>query len=273
MQTPEAQAQAEAAREARISGLAAQASESEGSEALGGAGDINAEAALTVAEELSEARPAFRSSTGSADGDDDDDNAAFRRRQRHLAVDVDEAVVELLLARCVSESAALRSSLRRATAAWEGLGGTVPAEGGEDTRSALRSALAAAEASAAVLQESLHGLARRPAEEVGRSEEAAASPRTGTEDPASLHALSLQAPTSHPHAAPEGAALEGGAENVGGPEEQRERQSDEDDAGDPSHCTCGVERRGEFGTLGSLAGCFLALGSGLRLVGTASARR
>eukprot|EP01045_Picozoa_sp_COSAG04_P015971 COSAG04_NODE_1301_length_7315_cov_12.447755_3_plen_133_part_00 len=30
---------------------------------------------------------------------------------------------------------------------------------------------------------------------------------------------------------------------------------------------------GEFSPLGSLAGCFLALGSGLRLVGTASARR
>ena len=29
----------------------------------------------------------------------------------------------------------------------------------------------------------------------------------------------------------------------------------------------------EFGTLGPLAGCFLALGSGLRLVGTASPRR
>jgi len=46
-----------------------------------------------------------------------------------------------------------------------------------------------------------------------------------------------------------------------------------DIAGDPSHCTWDVERRGEFGTLGSLAGCFLALGSGLGLVGTASARR
>ena len=31
--------------------------------------------------------------------------------------------------------------------------------------------------------------------------------------------------------------------------------------------------KGEFSPLGSLAGCFLALGSGLRLVGTASARR
>ena len=30
---------------------------------------------------------------------------------------------------------------------------------------------------------------------------------------------------------------------------------------------------GEFGTLGSLAGCFLALGSGLGPVGTVSARR
>ena len=46
-----------------------------------------------------------------------------------------------------------------------------------------------------------------------------------------------------------------------------------DHAGDPSHCTCGVERRGEFSPLGPLAGCFLALGSGLRLVGTASSRR
>ena len=43
--------------------------------------------------------------------------------------------------------------------------------------------------------------------------------------------------------------------------------------GDPSHCIWGVERRGEFSPLGSLAGCFLALGSGLGLVGTASARR
>ena len=43
--------------------------------------------------------------------------------------------------------------------------------------------------------------------------------------------------------------------------------------GDPSHCTCGVERRAEFGALGSLAGCFLAPGSGLGLVGTASSRR
>ena len=42
---------------------------------------------------------------------------------------------------------------------------------------------------------------------------------------------------------------------------------------DPSHCTWGVERRGEFGTLGPRAGGFLALGSGLRLVGTASSRR
>ena len=132
--------------------------------------------------------------------------------------------MELLLARCVSESAALRGSLRRATAAWEGLG-AVPAEGGQDTRSALRTALAAAEASAAVLQESLHGLARRPAEEAGRSEEAAGSPRT--EDAGSLHALSLQAPTSHPHAAPEGAALESGVGNMGEPEEQWERQKDE----------------------------------------------
>ena len=43
--------------------------------------------------------------------------------------------------------------------------------------------------------------------------------------------------------------------------------------GDPSHCVCGVERRAEISGLGSLAGCFLALGSGLRLVGTASSRR
>ena len=34
-------------------------------------------------------------------------------------------------------------------------------------------------------------------------------------------------------------------------------------SGDPSHCVWGVERRGEFSPLGSLAGCFLALGSGL----------
>ena len=46
-----------------------------------------------------------------------------------------------------------------------------------------------------------------------------------------------------------------------------------DPAGDPSHCAWGVERRGEFSPLGSLAGCFLALGSGLGLVGTASSRR
>ena len=43
--------------------------------------------------------------------------------------------------------------------------------------------------------------------------------------------------------------------------------------GDPSHCTCGVERRAELSALGSLAGCFLTLGSGLGLVGTVSARR
>ena len=42
---------------------------------------------------------------------------------------------------------------------------------------------------------------------------------------------------------------------------------------DPSHCTWGVERRGEFSPLGPRAGCFLALDSGLGLVGTASARR
>ena len=33
------------------------------------------------------------------------------------------------------------------------------------------------------------------------------------------------------------------------------------------------KRRAEISGLGPLAGCFLALGSGLRLVGTASARR
>ena len=38
-------------------------------------------------------------------------------------------------------------------------------------------------------------------------------------------------------------------------------------------CTWGVERRGEFSPLGPLAGCFLALGSGLGLVGTVSTRR
>ncbi len=41
----------------------------------------------------------------------------------------------------------------------------------------------------------------------------------------------------------------------------------------PSPCTWGVERRAEFGTLGPLAGCFSALGSGLGLAGTASSRR
>ena len=44
-------------------------------------------------------------------------------------------------------------------------------------------------------------------------------------------------------------------------------------AGDPSHCTWGVERREEFSPLGSLAGCFLALGAGLGLVGTVSSSR
>ena len=43
--------------------------------------------------------------------------------------------------------------------------------------------------------------------------------------------------------------------------------------GDPSHCTWGVERRAEFSALGPLAGCFLALGSGLWLAGPASASR
>ena len=42
---------------------------------------------------------------------------------------------------------------------------------------------------------------------------------------------------------------------------------------DPLVSTWGVERRGEFSPLGPRAGCFLALGSGLGLVGTASARR
>ena len=41
---------------------------------------------------------------------------------------------------------------------------------------------------------------------------------------------------------------------------------------DPSHCTWGVERRGEFSPLGP-AGCFLGLGFGLGLVGTVSSRR
>ena len=45
------------------------------------------------------------------------------------------------------------------------------------------------------------------------------------------------------------------------------------DPGDPSHCTWGADRRGEFSPLGPGAGCFLALGSGLGLVGTASSRR
>ena len=44
-------------------------------------------------------------------------------------------------------------------------------------------------------------------------------------------------------------------------------------AGDASHCTCSVERRAEFSPLGPRAGSFLALGSGLGLVGTASLRR
>ena len=35
----------------------------------------------------------------------------------------------------------------------------------------------------------------------------------------------------------------------------------------------GVERRAEFGALGPRAGCFLALGFGLGLVGTVSSRR
>ena len=43
--------------------------------------------------------------------------------------------------------------------------------------------------------------------------------------------------------------------------------------GDPSHCVWGVERRAEISGLGPLAGCFLDLGSGLGLVGTASSRR
>ena len=44
------------------------------------------------------------------------------------------------------------------------------------------------------------------------------------------------------------------------------------DPGDPSHCTCGVERRAEFSPLGPPAGCFLALGSRLGLVGTVPSR-
>eukprot|EP01045_Picozoa_sp_COSAG04_P013573 COSAG04_NODE_968_length_9110_cov_6.799911_11_plen_214_part_00 len=43
--------------------------------------------------------------------------------------------------------------------------------------------------------------------------------------------------------------------------------------GDPSPCTWDVERRGEFSPLGPRARCFLALGSGLGLVGTASPGR
>ena len=42
---------------------------------------------------------------------------------------------------------------------------------------------------------------------------------------------------------------------------------------DPLVSTWGVERRGEFSPLGPRAGCFLALGFGLGLVGTASSRR
>ena len=41
----------------------------------------------------------------------------------------------------------------------------------------------------------------------------------------------------------------------------------------PLVSTCGVERRAEFSPLGPRAGCFLALGSGVGLVGTVSARR
>ena len=54
--------------------------------------------------------------------------------------------------------------------------------------------------------------------------------------------------------------------------EARDRD-DLDLPGDPSHCAWGVERRAEISALGPLAGCFSALGSGLGLVGTASARR
>ena len=43
--------------------------------------------------------------------------------------------------------------------------------------------------------------------------------------------------------------------------------------GDPPPFAWGVERRGEFSPLGPLAGCFLALDSGLGLVETVSARR
>ena len=43
--------------------------------------------------------------------------------------------------------------------------------------------------------------------------------------------------------------------------------------GDPLVSIWRVERRGEFGTLGPLASRFLALGSGLGLVGTVSPRR
>ena len=43
--------------------------------------------------------------------------------------------------------------------------------------------------------------------------------------------------------------------------------------GDPSPCVWGVERRAEILGLGPVAGCFLALGSGLGLVGTVSSRR
>ena len=46
-----------------------------------------------------------------------------------------------------------------------------------------------------------------------------------------------------------------------------------EEPGDPPHCAWGVERRGEFSPLGPPAGGFLALGFGLRLVGTASSRR
>ena len=61
---------------------------------------------------------------------------------------------------------------------------------------------------------------------------------------------------------------EGGAGPEGSPQRAEWRSP-----GDPSHCTWGVERRAEISGLGCLAGCFLGLGSGLGLVGIASARR
>ena len=63
------------------------------------------------------------------------------------------------------------------------------------------------------------------------------------------------------------------AKELGGRPSPAVRAIEAKEPGDPSHCTWRVERRAEISPLGSLAGCFLALGSGLGLVGTASSRR